>query len=42
MPRCWNKRKKRELLTHKANVDRLLGEEQEAEKEVERRRGHGR
>lgn len=32
----------RELLTHKANVDRLLGEEQEAEKEVERRRGHGR
>lgn len=32
----------RELLTHKANVDRLLGEEQEAEKEVERRQGHGR
>ena len=54
MPDCWIKRKKpmgntagardemRELLTHKANVDRLLGEEQEAEKEVDRRQEHGR
>ena len=32
----------RELLTHKANVDRLLGEEQKAEKEADRRSEHGR